>query len=189
MAHLRQTLTHSLKLTVTMSSKNNQYELVGDLRPVLKYTEAKISERQYQVNLLLGEAITERAIAKTMGVSRETIVRDVHELKQQANKWLTEEAKTGFIFQCKLALDKLLRIELDLRTQRREKEAQLNFGKKKGDQKTLMKTDELIDLNRAIEECIAYQIQLREQGPTLVALRRALEFGQFQTTQNQNGNQ
>lgn len=186
MAHLRQSLTDSLKLTVTMSSKEKQYAVVKDLRPILKWTADKIAERQYQVNLLLGEALTERGIAKTMGVSRETIVRDVHELKEQANKWLTEEAKTGFIYQCKLALDKLLRIELDLRTQRREKEAQLNFGKKEGEQKTLMETDELINLNRAIEECIAYQIQLREQGPTLVALRKALQFGQFQTTQDQS---
>lgn len=187
MTHLRQSLTHSLKLTVTMSSKNKQSVIVKDLRPVLKYTEEAIAERQFQVNLLLMEALTERAIAKTLGVSRETVVRDVSFLKEESNKWLTEEAKNGFIYHCKLALEKLQRIELDLRTQRREKEAQLNFGKQEGDQKVLMETTELINLNRAIEECIAYQIQLREQGPTLVALRKALVFGQLQFPQNENG--
>lgn len=171
------------------SNKDKQYQLIGDLRPVLKYTDDAIAERRYEVNILLTEAITERSIAKTLKVSRETIVRDVAYLKTEANKWLTEEAKNGFIFHCKLALEKLQKIELDLRAQRRNREAELNFGKKEGDQKTLMKTDELIDLNRALEECIAYQIQLREQGPTLVALRKALEFGQFQISQNTNGDQ
>jgi len=50
---------------------------------------------------------TEAEIAKALGVSRETIARDVAFLKKAAQHWLDDLAANGFIFEYKNSLDEL----------------------------------------------------------------------------------
>ena len=49
----------------------------------------------------------ETKIAEILGVSRQTIVRDVSFLKDSAQSWLDGLAKDGFVFEYKLTLDKI----------------------------------------------------------------------------------
>jgi hypothetical protein len=51
--------------------------------------------------------MSETRIAQELGVSRQTVVRDVFFLKQLSQSWLDGLAKGGFVFQFKLALEKI----------------------------------------------------------------------------------
>src|SRR3989442_959917 len=72
-----------------------------------KTQDQEIRERREEVSYLLIQGFTEVDIAKKLGRSRETIVRDVRHIKSQANPWIDDLAKEGFPFEYKLAMDKL----------------------------------------------------------------------------------
>lgn len=57
---------------------------------------------------------TEISIAKQLGISRETIVRDVKVLKDQSFSWLSNLAKDGLCHEFKLVLDELRNLRIQL---------------------------------------------------------------------------
>src|SRR5436853_7882651 len=63
--------------------------------------------RREQVSVLLIKGRNETKIAQELGVSRQTIVRDVSFLKKSSQSWLEGLAKDGFIFEDRLSLDKI----------------------------------------------------------------------------------
>jgi len=67
----------------------------------------KIKERREKVSLYLRKNKTEIEIAEILGVSRQTIVRDVAYLKRLSPTWIDGLAKDGFVFEFKLALEKI----------------------------------------------------------------------------------
>jgi len=72
-----------------------------------KTKEEEIKERREKVNELLGKGWTEKKIAAELKVSYITIVRDVKYLKEQVFDWVDEQARVGFMFECKKCLDEL----------------------------------------------------------------------------------
>jgi IS30 family transposase len=64
-------------------------------------------ERREKVAHLIRKRIPETIIAKELGVSRQTIVRDVAFLKNSAQSWLDELAKGEFIFEYQMTLEKI----------------------------------------------------------------------------------
>ena len=64
-------------------------------------------ERREKVAQYLRKRIPETIIAQELGVSRQTIVRDVAFLKNSAQSWLDGLAKDGFIFEFQMALEKI----------------------------------------------------------------------------------
>lgn len=73
-----------------------------------------IKERQEKVASLLMVGHTEVSIAEMLDVSRETIVRDVRELKNMSTQWLDSLAQHGFVLEFKMCLEllKTLRVKL-----------------------------------------------------------------------------
>ena len=71
-------------------------------------------KRLRQVSYLLLKGYNESEIAEHLHVSRRTVVRDVSQLKQDANKWLDDIVDQGYIFEVKQSLDffRTLRTEL-----------------------------------------------------------------------------
>lgn len=72
-----------------------------------KSKEEEIRDRREKVNELLGKGWTEKKIAGELNVSYITIVRDVKELKEQTFQWVDEQARTGYMFECKKCIDEI----------------------------------------------------------------------------------
>ncbi len=73
-----------------------------------------VQKRREQVSFLLVKGKSETDIAKELNVHRNTIVKDVSYLKEYSQNWLNGLAKNGFIFEYKLALDKIRDHEREL---------------------------------------------------------------------------
>jgi len=76
-----------------------------------KTKEEEIKERREKVNELLGKGWTEKKIAVELKVSYITIVRDVKELKEQTFEWVDEQARTGYMFECKKCIDEIVNLK------------------------------------------------------------------------------
>ena len=73
-----------------------------------------VQKRRERVSFLLVKGKSETEIAKDLNVHRNTIVKDVSYLKEFSENWLNGLAKNGFIFEYKLALDKIRDHEREL---------------------------------------------------------------------------
>lgn len=120
--------------------------------------EELIKERQEKVSSLLMTGHTEVAIAKMLGVSRETIVRDVRELKNMSPQWIDSLAQYGFIFEFKLFLDLLKSHRVILQDMLENSSSTL----------------EKLKIIRQIQENIEYFRFIMLEGPTLYALNKKL---------------
>jgi len=71
-------------------------------------------KRLRQVSYLLLKGYNESEIAEHLHVCRRTVVRDVSQLKQDADQWLDDIVDQGYIFEVKQSLDffRTLRTEL-----------------------------------------------------------------------------
>lgn len=76
--------------------------------------KSEINRRQEKVSTLLSRGKSETQIAKEIGVDRSTIVRDVTDLKEQSQNWLDSLPKGVFVFEYKLALDKIKQSGVEL---------------------------------------------------------------------------
>ncbi len=65
----------------------------------------RAKERREMVVECLRKNMSETRIAKELGFHRQTIVRDVADLKKDSQNWLDGLAKNGFIFECRMTLD------------------------------------------------------------------------------------
>lgn len=118
-----------------------------------------IDERREKVAECLRKGMIEAEIAKQLGVSRQTIVRDTSALKKNAKPWLDGLAKEGFIFEYKMALDKI-----------RDREKYLQ---KLLDNETDTKTK--VHLIKALNDCTKLYISLLSDAPTIHSLRKIRE--------------
>jgi len=127
--------------------------------------EELIKERQEKVASLLMMGHTEVDIAKTLGVSRETIVRDVRELKNMSPQWLDSLAQHGFTFEFKMCLDllKTLRVKLQNMLQ------------------NASSTSEELKIIRAIENNIGLYNQWMLDGPAVFLMNKKLNTSQLYT--------
>jgi len=74
----------------------------------------KIRNRREKISHYLVKQMKETSIAKILGVSRLTVVRDVSYLKKASRNWLDGLAKDGFIFEYKTGLDRIREHGLEL---------------------------------------------------------------------------
>ena len=120
--------------------------------------EELIKERQEKVASLLMMGHTEISIAKMLDVSRETIVRDVRELKNMSPQWLDSLAQHGFTLEFKMCLDllKILRANLLDMLQ------------------NASSTSEKLKIIQAIENNIALYNQWMLDGPAVLIMDRKL---------------
>ena len=63
--------------------------------------------RREKVAEYLRKNMSEIKIAEMLGVARQTVVRDVSDMKKSSQNWLDGLAKDGFMFEYKLALEKI----------------------------------------------------------------------------------
>lgn len=117
----------------------------------------EMQERREKVSHLILQGYTEVGIAEELGVSRETIVRDVKYLKSTATPWFKGLAVDGFAFEYMVAHDKL-----------KENER----GYRKMLERETLSVSEEIKIRKAIDENIAQQLNLLAEGPTLESLNK-----------------
>lgn len=109
----------------------------------------------------LRDGSSESKIAKTLKVSRQTIVRDVQAIKKTANSWLDDLANGGFVVEYKIALDRI--------------------------QQTRIKPEKLYDetndieqkrrLLKSLDENVKLYLEILGNAPTIHAYRRAIAEG------------
>lgn len=80
-----------------------------------KNEKQKLQERREKVSHLLVKGCKQLDMADQLGVSRETIARDVRFLKEQAMTWFKTVSTADYIFEYKILLDKLKDFEFDMR--------------------------------------------------------------------------
>lgn len=73
-----------------------------------------VQKRRQNVSSYLRDGYSEFNIAKTLNVSRQTIVRDVKAIKNAAHSWLDDLANGGFVFEYKLALERIQQSRIKL---------------------------------------------------------------------------
>jgi len=117
-------------------------------------------ERKEKVSYLLIKGHKEIEIAKILGVSRKTIVRDVAYLKEASHTWLEDLVKTGVIFESKLAIDKLKDNEMRIRVLL---------------EKTDLKIEQQAKLIKQLDDNVSLQLQMLLEGPTILAMRRGMQ--------------
>jgi len=115
--------------------------------------------RREKVAEYLLKGMTEIEIAQQLDVSRQTIIRDVSVHKKEAKPWLDGLAKEGFIFEYKMALDKI-----------RDRE---NFLQKLLDNETDTKMK--AHLVKTLNDCTKLYISLLSDAPTIHSLRKLRE--------------
>jgi DNA-binding CsgD family transcriptional regulator len=126
-------------------------------------TEQEIENRREKIVELVGEYgnITNKQIAKVLGVSEPTVERDMNAIKEQSWNWVNKLAKEGYVFECRMAFSKLAAISRNLHQR----------FKQHGDS---MSTDELVKLTSQIARLETLKIQIIQQ-PTLYNLRLAVK--------------
>ena len=79
-----------------------------------KRQEQRIVERRERIAHLLIQGHPETEIAGIVGVSRETVVRDVRHIKMEARGWYSRLATLEYVYEYKLLGDKLKSYEFEL---------------------------------------------------------------------------
>ena len=105
----------------------------------------------------LRKGMSETKIAETLGVSRQTVVRDVKFLKNNSQDWLDGLARDGFIFEYKLVLDNLKEFDYELAklySETSDERLKLDILKTRADHKKVF-------------------LELLGETPTVYALRKA----------------
>ena len=83
-------------------------------------TSAQVKKRREQISLCLQKSITSPSlIARELGLRVATISNDLHWMKLQAQKWLSEHTLDGYIFETKITIEQLKDIEMDLQEMRK----------------------------------------------------------------------
>lgn len=125
--------------------------------------EQEIQERREKVNELLSQGWTEKKIAENLNVSYATILRDVKELKDQTFEWVDEQARTGYMFECKKCLgeiDNLKTIMYDM----------LYDPNSKPELK--------LKISKEIREILSFKIERLEVIPTIQGVKNMIkQFG------------
>lgn len=122
--------------------------------------------RRQKVAECLRKGMAESEIAKIVKVSRQTVVRDVSCLKKYSQNWLDGLAKEGFIFEYRMALDKI-------------KDRGYKLGKLLDEEKDVMKKVAII---RAMDDNDKLYLQMLAETPTVYALRKAMSKNVLQKT-------
>ncbi|MGI0010966.1 MAG: hypothetical protein ACREAE_06175 [Nitrosopumilaceae archaeon] len=117
-----------------------------------------IRKRRENVSSCLVRGMTETRIADEIGVSRQTVVRDVAYLKKHSQNWFDGLAKDGFIFEYKLALEKLKDVDSEL---------EKLYGKAKG-------VSEKVSILKTRKENAKTYLELLSETPTVHALRKVM---------------
>jgi hypothetical protein len=119
----------------------------------------QIKKRQDEVASLLINNKTETEIAKILRVSRGTVVRDVSAQKKLASNWLDSLPKGVFVFEYKLALDKLKQTGAEL----------ANMYDK------AIKESEKLQILKAKDENTKLYFQLLAEAPVICAFKKAIK--------------
>jgi len=118
----------------------------------------EIFNRREKISHLLVKGMNESTIAKTLDISRQTVVRDVSYLKKSSHGWISGLAKNGFIYEYKLGLDKIKDHEIELH--------------KLFD--TSEKTELKIRILKALDENVKLYLQLLGESPAIYAFKKAI---------------
>ena len=116
-----------------------------------------IQKRREQISFLLVKGKSESEIAKELNVHRNTIVKDVSYLKEFSQNWLGGLAKNGFIFEYKLALDKI---------RDHEREFQRLYDNSNDDSVK-------VQILKLLDENTKMYLELLGESPTIHAFRKA----------------
>ena len=115
-----------------------------------------VNARREKVAYYLRNGMNEIKISQTLGVSRQTIVRDVSFMRNGSQNWIDGLARDGFIFEYKLGLDSM-------------KE---NISKLEDLYNETKDTNLKLKLLREKREHIKIYLQLLSETPTVHALRK-----------------
>ena len=124
----------------------------------MKYSA--IQKRREQISFLLVKGKSEAEMANGLNVHRNTIVRDVSYLKKASQNWLDGLAKNGFIFEYKLALDKI---------RDHEKELQRLYENSNDEHVK-------VQILKTLDENTKLYLELIGESPTIHAYRKALSY-------------
>jgi len=114
-------------------------------------------KRLRQVSYFLLKGYNESEIAKQLHVSRRTVVRDVLQLKQEADEWLDDLVDQGYIFEVKQSLDFFRRLRTELFEMLENSQ---NVGEK-------------LKIMKRLDENLGTYFSIISQGPMLIHFRKA----------------
>ena len=121
----------------------------------------QVQKRRQSVLSYLRDGYSEFKIAKTLKVSRQTIVRDVQELKKTAHSWLDDLANGGFVFEYKLTLDRI-------------QQNRIKLEKLYDDTNDIEQKRRLL---KSLDDNAKLYLEILGNAPTIHAYRRAIAEG------------
>lgn len=91
-------------------------------------TDEQIEERRQKIVSFFGEygeTLSTKQLAKIMGVSVATIERDMKALRTDSFNWVSELAKQGYVYECRMTYSKLAGLSAKLLKRLKSEEATL----------------------------------------------------------------
>lgn len=131
-----------------------------------KYMTESTGKRRETVVSLLNKNMPETKIAEILGVSRQTIIRDVSFLKRSSSSWIDGLAKHDFIFEYKLKLDRI---------KSRGGELQKLYDETKD-------TEKKVSILKAMDKNDKLYLEMLGESPTVHAFRKAVGKNLVQET-------
>lgn len=126
-------------------------------------TDEQIEERRQKIVSFFGEygeTLTTKQLAKIMNVSVATIERDMKALRTDSFKWVSELAKQGYVYECRMTYAKLSGLSAKLL-------------KKLKNEETTLAVDDICKLTSQIAKLEESKMQII-QSPTLYNLKVTL---------------
>ncbi len=123
-----------------------------------KTLKQEIKERRERVIKLRREGKNESQIAEILNTSRETIVRDVRFIKNEANIWIEDLASHDFVFEYKESLEELKENKTELKKLYSEAEV-----------------PEKVKILKQLDENAERYIRLLGEAPAVFAFRKKVK--------------
>jgi len=124
-------------------------------------TKNQVKERRAKVAQMMAKSVYSiKEISQALGIGYDTVDNDIRWLREQTKPWLLGLAGDGFAFDCKVAIDKLMSLEVELEDMRQTARTE------KAD------TDTRISIIRELRDTTIARISIEGEGPTLLALKK-----------------
>lgn len=119
-----------------------------------------VAERRMKVSMMMAQSYPKTEITERLGISPETLNRDIAWLQSLNADWLAATAKEGFIFENRMAIEKLKYQEQRLSELRVRCQSDIKDS---------------VMLERAIMDNVKLQLEIIGKGPMLYALNDMLK--------------
>lgn len=120
----------------------------------------EVADRRAKVAFLLAQSMTRQEIAERLGIRVDDVTNDIVAMRQLNIDWLKDLSREGFIFENRMAIEKLKYAEQELAELRPRCASDVKAR---------------VTLERVIMDNVKLQLEIMAKGPMMYALNEVLK--------------